>query len=85
VSGEGASGEERDWSRSGVEPAPAEALADPVVQLLMHRDGVATDDIWALIETVRHGHHCTTDTTSGAVANHASNDEERRDGEQPAV
>ncbi len=37
------------WSGAGVEPALSDMLADPTVQALMGRDGVAPAEIRALV------------------------------------
>ena len=36
-----------------LEPSLSEALSDPIVKLVMQKDGVKDDDIWPLIESVR--------------------------------
>ncbi len=37
------------WSAAGIEPALSDMLADPTVQALMGRDGVAPAEIRALV------------------------------------
>lgn len=34
-----------DWSRAGIEPSLAEVLADPVVHLVLRRDGLTPSDL----------------------------------------
>jgi hypothetical protein len=43
----------RDWSRPGVEPGLEEALADPVVLLVLRRDGLTAADVRAVIARLR--------------------------------
>jgi len=38
----------RDPWRSG-EPALADVMADPIVHLLMRRDGLTVDEVWPLV------------------------------------
>jgi hypothetical protein len=44
---------ERDWRRAGVELALHEVMAEPIVHLVMRRDGLTPEDVWALVEEVR--------------------------------
>ena len=44
---------ERDWRRAGVELALHEVMAAPIVHLVMRRDRLTADDIWAVVEEVR--------------------------------
>ena len=43
----------RRWSRAGEEPDLADLLADPVVHLVMRRDGVSTAELLAVITDAR--------------------------------
>jgi hypothetical protein len=36
-----------DWSMAGTEPTLEEALAEPIVRLVMERDGVDDEDVYA--------------------------------------
>jgi hypothetical protein len=42
-------GREQSWSEAGVEPNLAEALSDPVVALVMRRDGLAPEQVWQAV------------------------------------
>ena len=44
---------QRDWRRAGVELALNEVMAEPIVHLVMRRDGLTPEDIWAVVEEVR--------------------------------
>ena len=44
---------ERDWRRAGVELALHEVKAEPIVHLVMRRDRLTADDVWAVVEEVR--------------------------------
>ncbi|MDD9878472.1 MAG: hypothetical protein OXR84_13615 [Magnetovibrio sp.] len=47
---------EIEWRRAlRGEPALPEVLTDPIVQLLMNRDGVSRDDIQRLVTAYRRG------------------------------
>jgi len=41
------------WTAAGVEPALAEVLADPMVHLVMRRDGVSPCGLWQVIAAAR--------------------------------
>jgi hypothetical protein len=41
------------WTRAGVEPALEELLADPVLHLVMRRDGVSLAELRAVIAAAR--------------------------------
>jgi hypothetical protein len=43
----------RDWSRAGIEPGLEEALADPIVLLVLRRDRLAPADVRAVIDSLR--------------------------------
>ena len=43
----------RAWSEGGVEPALSEVLADPVVHLVMRRDGVSACELRRVIAAAR--------------------------------
>jgi hypothetical protein len=43
----------RRWTAAGVEPALAEVLADPMVHLVMRRDGVSPCGLWQVIAAAR--------------------------------
>jgi hypothetical protein len=43
----------RDWRRAGVELALNEVMAEPVVHLVMRRNGLTPEDVWAVVEEVR--------------------------------
>ena len=38
-----------DWSEAGLEPNLSKLLADPIVHLVMRRDGLTTDDVRAAV------------------------------------
>jgi len=66
-----------DWSRPGVEPLVTDVLADPIIRLVMRRDGVTARDLRALVERLWHEHHrqaaravarCGAGATLGEVA-----------------
>lgn len=44
-----------DWSRAGAEPSLAEVLEDPVVHLVLRRDGLTPSDLRRAMETARSG------------------------------
>jgi hypothetical protein len=44
---------ERDWRRAGAELALHEVMAEPIVHLVMRRDGLTPEDVWAVVEEVR--------------------------------
>jgi hypothetical protein len=44
---------EPDWRRAGVELALHEVMAEPIVHLVMRRDHLTVDDVWAVVEEVR--------------------------------
>lgn len=46
-------GAARDWLGSGTEPALEEVLADPLVHLVMRRDGVTPAQLGAVIAAAR--------------------------------
>jgi len=41
------------WASAGIEPGLAEVLADPLVHLVMRRDGVSLDALDAVIAAAR--------------------------------
>lgn len=41
------------WERSGQEPRLEEMLADPMIELVMKRDGLTRDDLVALVQEAR--------------------------------
>jgi hypothetical protein len=43
----------RDWGRPGVEPEIEEALADPIVLLVLRRDRLTPADVRAVIAKLR--------------------------------
>ncbi len=43
----------RDYMRAGTEPSLAEALRDPIVQLLMRRDGLEPTEMRRVIDAAR--------------------------------
>lgn len=45
-----------DWGRAGPEPSLEDVMADPMVQLVMRRDGLTPDDVNAVIEAVQRRH-----------------------------
>lgn len=44
---------DKPWHEPGIEPALNDMLDDPVVQLLMQRDGVGRSDVERLIDLMR--------------------------------
>lgn len=54
---------ERDWGRAGIEMPIEEALADPIVHLVMRRDGLMPADVRAVIDEVRRRHSSGPATT----------------------
>jgi hypothetical protein len=45
---------EPDWRRAGFELPLHEVMAEPIVHLVMRRDGLTPEDVWAVVEEVRH-------------------------------
>lgn len=45
-----------DWGRAGPEPSLEDVMADPMVQLVMRRDGLTPEDVKAVIEAIRRRH-----------------------------
>ncbi len=41
------------WRRGGVEPGIEELLTDPIVGLVLQRDRITLDDVWAVIYKAR--------------------------------
>jgi hypothetical protein len=41
------------FDRAGIEPAIADMLSDPVVRLVMRRDGLSDDDLWRAVQCGR--------------------------------
>lgn len=41
------------WDRSGLEPVLDDMLADPVVELMLKRDGLTRDDVIAVMREAR--------------------------------
>jgi hypothetical protein len=44
---------EQDWRRAGTELSLEEMMADPMVHLVMRRDGLTPDDVRTVFEEVR--------------------------------
>jgi hypothetical protein len=42
-----------DYQDAGVEPAPEELLADPIVQALLERDGIDPAGLLSLLASIR--------------------------------
>ena len=59
------------WSEAGPEPKLSEMLADPIVHLVMRRDGLTMDDLHAAVRLGR--------ARLGATAGHD------REGRRPAA
>ena len=43
---------ERDWRQAGVELTLQEVMAEPIVHLVMRRDGLTPEDVWAVVGEV---------------------------------
>lgn len=41
------------WSEAGVEPEVEDLLSDPIVNLILERDRISRDDVWAAIRAAR--------------------------------
>lgn len=41
------------WSESGAEPELAEMMSDPLVHLVLARDGLTHDDLWNAVRVGR--------------------------------
>ena len=41
------------WATHGIEPDLHDLLADPVVELVMRRDGIVAGDVWAAVQRAR--------------------------------
>ncbi|MGF1607777.1 MAG: hypothetical protein ACFCUQ_00160 [Kiloniellales bacterium] len=41
------------WSSYGVEPDLTEVLSDPLVQLVMRRDGIGQEEVWQAVAQAR--------------------------------
>jgi hypothetical protein len=59
-----AAGARRRWRRPSIELSLEEVMADATVHLVMRRDWLAPDDIWAVIDQVRHRHRRRTEQKS---------------------
>lgn len=44
---------DKRWRRGGVEPRIEELLTDPIVGLVLQRDRITLDDVWAVIHKAR--------------------------------
>jgi hypothetical protein len=42
------------FDRAGIEPTLTEMLADPIVRLVMRRDGLSDADLWRAVRCGRH-------------------------------
>jgi hypothetical protein len=47
-------GQYRDWKRGGTEPPLQELMNDPIMHLLLQRDGLTSEVIWQFLEQARH-------------------------------
>lgn len=43
----------QDWGRSGIEPALHELMNDPIMHLLLRRDGLTSEAVWRFVEQAR--------------------------------
>ena len=41
------------WSTQGIEPDLHDLLADPIVQLVLRRDGLVVSDVWVAVSEAR--------------------------------
>ncbi len=41
------------WSSDGVEPSLEDVMVDPLVHLVMQRDGLTVDAVWAALRTAQ--------------------------------
>ncbi len=48
-----ATGKARKWAEAGVEPELDEMIADPLVRAVMRHDGVSTEELRGMLETLR--------------------------------
>ena len=58
--------ERQPWGRAGLEPSLSEALADPLVQTIMRRDGVAHVALESIIADARRRMHKATERAAAA-------------------
>ena len=49
-----------NWTESGPEPKLNDLLADPIVHLVMRRDGLTPEDVWAAVHFARERLRATT-------------------------
>lgn len=42
-----------DWTGAGIEPALADVMNDPLVRLVMRRDSLTPDEVWAVVNAAR--------------------------------
>lgn len=76
---------ERDWRHAGIELALHEVMAEPIVHLVMRRDHLTADDVWAVIEEVRRRHRGTGPEASAESGVRLAADEENEDASQPTA
>lgn len=76
---------ERDWRRAGVELALHEVMAEPIVHLVMRRDHLTADDVWAVIEEVRRRHRGTEPGASAGSGARLAADEENEHASRPTA
>lgn len=43
----------KKWGQAGVEPCLNEVMNDPIVQLVMARDNLKSDDVWKVVNKMR--------------------------------
>lgn len=44
---------EQDWRKAGIEPSLRELMNDPIMRLLLRRDGLTYAEVWEFLEGTR--------------------------------
>ena len=57
---------ERNWSRAGVELVLHEVMAEPIVHLVMRRDRLTADDVWAVINEAQRRQRLRTEAAGAS-------------------
>lgn len=75
----------RDWRLAGIELALHEVMAEPIVHLVMRRDHLTADDVWAVIEEARRRHRPGEPEASAGSSVRLAADEKNEDAPQSTV
>ncbi|WP_167730358.1 hypothetical protein [Terasakiella sp. SH-1] len=43
----------KKWAQSGIEPSLKEMMKDPIIELIMARDNLKTDDVWQVVQNAK--------------------------------